>query len=100
MTNAEEQEVAILLEAKRCGYIEVPKVACSSIKIAFPSASAPTERINLLPGVATATNLEKTTDTLNATSRLRGSLTSVVRRTDQGWKAAAATVTEHRSQLP
>ena len=75
-------------------------VACTRRESAFRLDSVIVRPLAPGIGVATATYLETTTDTLNASSRLRGSVSWVVRQTDQGWKAAAAAVTEHRSPLP
>jgi hypothetical protein len=55
----------------------------------------------IVPGVGlvAATYLETMTDTANVRSRLRGAVTWIVQRTDSGWKATSASVTEHRTRL-
>ncbi len=74
-------------------------MACTYRETSFKLDSVIVRPIVPGVGMVAATYLETMTDTANVRSRLRGSVTWLVQRTDSGWKATSASVTEHRSRV-
>jgi hypothetical protein len=72
-------------------------VACTRKESVFALDSVITRPVGPGLGYVTATYVETATDTLGVATRLRGSVSWVVRRAGDGWKASSVVVTEHRS---
>ncbi len=73
--------------------------ACTRKETVFALDSVITRPIGPGVGYVTATYVETATDTLGVATRLRGSISWIVRRTVDGWKASSVVGTEHRSPV-